>query len=256
VNAQLEQFAPLFVLIVARVGGMIFAAPVFGSSAVPKVVRAFIALVIALGIYPAISPPTHWPQTTGGALAAIAGEMIFGVTLGLSMRLVFVAVQWAGEIIGQQMGIGVASAFAVDTETSAAGGIYSMLTLVVFLIAGGHRAMLAAMRASFDTVPIMATPLDRSLLDMLLATFQISMAMLIRLAAPVLITMLIVDFVIGFAARSVPQIANFAGGMTLRPIIGIALVGLCMAMSADVIIAGIKQSMWIAENSWARLAGQ
>src|SRR4051812_4709766 len=108
---QLAILAPAFVLVTARVGGMVFAAPVFGSAAVPVRIRAMIALVLAMGIFPGIARPQHLPDSTAGGFAAIGSEIIFGLTMGLSMRLVFTGVQWAGEMIGQQMGLGLANVF-------------------------------------------------------------------------------------------------------------------------------------------------
>jgi flagellar biosynthetic protein FliR len=253
---QLNQLLPAFALVAARVGGMALTAPVFGSAAITRVMRVMIALVLALGISPAIVKPIE--LSTPQLAVAFGGELLLGVAIGLAMRLIFVAVQWAGELIGQQMGLSLGGVYDPNFGEGGTtmGGIFTMLTLVVFLIAGGHRAMLAGVRTSFDSVPLMTAGFNKNVLDMLLAVFQASMSMTIRLAAPILVTVLIVELVIGFVARTIPSLNNFGIGMSLRPVVGLIVLMIGIAMSADVIAAGIKQSMWIAEHSWAAAGGQ
>ena len=96
---------PVFVLVFFRLAGMALFAPLFGSAQIPKRVRLLLMLMLALGMAGSVKPPPQLPDTTWDTAMAIGGEMCFGLAMGMIMSFVFIACQWAGEIIGQQMGL-------------------------------------------------------------------------------------------------------------------------------------------------------
>ncbi len=104
-----------------------------------------LALVLAVGMFASVDKPPRLPETTWEAAVGIGGEMAFGLAMGMVMSFVFIAAQWAGEMIGQQMGFNLGEVFdpQYGEQGSIIGDLYFMLTLVVFLVAGGHRAMSA-----------------------------------------------------------------------------------------------------------------
>src|SRR4051812_41444923 len=101
---QTLNFVPTFVLVVFRVAGMMVFAPLLGSSRIPKRVKGLLALVLAFGLVGGVAPPAHLPETSWQLAVGIGGEIMFGLAMGMALSLVFIAVQWAGEVMGQQMG--------------------------------------------------------------------------------------------------------------------------------------------------------
>src|SRR5687768_17851129 len=108
-NDETFKIVPVFVLVFFRVAGMMLFAPLFGSHRIPKRVRALLALVIAFSMVNAVKGPVNFPPTAWQTAVAIGGEMMFGLAMGMILAFVFVSVQWAGEIIGQQMGLNLGS---------------------------------------------------------------------------------------------------------------------------------------------------
>src|SRR3954469_14792503 len=188
---------PVFALVFFRLAGMMLFAPFFGSAKVPRRVKVLIALVLAFAMTGTIDaksvelPQSMWQLTVG-----IGGEIVFGLAMGTIVSFVFIAAQWAGEIIGQQMGLNISE--VLDPQFGAAGSLvgdmYFMLTMVVFLspMVNGHHALIRGVRASFDALPLGGVAIDQSLLDTIVGLFQSSAALAIQLAAPMLMTMLIV----------------------------------------------------------------
>src|SRR5688500_2146575 len=158
-------FVPAFVLVFFRLAGMALFAPLFGSAQIPRRVKVLLILVLAFGVAGAVPTPTRLPETTWELAAGIGGEMAFGLAMGMVMSFVFIAAQWAGEIMGQQMGFSLGEVF--DPQFGGAGSIigelYFMLTLVIFLAVGGHHAMLRGVRDSFEALPLLSVGLDQSL---------------------------------------------------------------------------------------------
>src|SRR5215210_7381717 len=102
--------------------------------------------------------PVTLPDSAWELAMAIGGEMAFGLAMGMALSLVFIAAQWAGEMIGQQMGLNLSEVFdpQFGRQGSIIGEFYFMLTLVIFLSIGGHHAMIQGVRASFDTLPLLS----------------------------------------------------------------------------------------------------
>ena len=93
------------------------------------------------------------PQTTWEIAIGIGGEICFGVAIGTILSFVFIAAQWAGDMIGHQMGLNISE--VLDPQFGASGSIvgdmYFMLATVIFLAVGGHRALLIGVRATVLT---------------------------------------------------------------------------------------------------------
>src|SRR4051812_6809526 len=197
---ELISFIPQsFVLVVFRLAGMMMFAPLFGSARVPRRVKGMLVLILAMGVMGGMKESVTLPNNTWQLAAAIGGELMFGLAMGMILSLVFIAAQWAGEMIGQQMGLNMSEIF--DPQFGGAGSLvgdmYFMLLLVIFMTVRGHEAMLMGVRASFDKLPLMSVGLDRPLFDLMTGLFTSAATLAIQLAAPMLVTMLVVDLALG-----------------------------------------------------------
>ncbi len=135
-------------------------------------------------------------------------------------------------------------------QGSVIGDLYFMLTLSVFLIAGGHRAMLQAVRASFQILPLLSVGMNRSLLDLLIGLLQSATIFAIQLAAPMLVTMLVVDLILGLVGKTVPQMNVMSIGLNLRSVLGMIVVIVGLSLSVRVIRESVTESMDSVWNSY------
>ena len=250
------QFVPVFVLVVFRLAGMMLFAPLFGSIRIPRRVRGMLVLVLAVGMVPVVRQPTTWPDSTWGIAAAIGGEMVFGLAMGMVMSFVFVAVQWAGEIVGQQMGFNLSEVFdpSFGAQSTIMGDLYYMFTLAVFLTLGGHRAMVRGVSMSFKLVPLLSLSANQPLLDSLVGLFSAATVLAVQLAAPLLVTMLVVDLVLGLLGRVMPQMNVMAASMSIRAAVGILVVWLGLQLTGEVIGNAIEDSMVRVQSGWMMAA--
>lgn len=245
-------FVPTFVLVVFRLAGMALYAPLFGSARIPKRVRLMLVLVLALAFTQGVAPPAQLPETSWGLALGIGGEMMFGLAMGMVMSFVFVAVQWAGEIIGQQMGFNLGSVIdpAFGGQGSVMGDLYFMFCLVIFLWIGGHRAMIKGVRASFDALPLMSLSVNHDILKMLLDLLHAATILAVQLAAPILVTFLVVDLVLGLIGRTIPQMNVMSAALSVRSGLGILIMLLGLTLTASVIANAIDGSMEKARIGW------
>src|SRR3954468_206483 len=225
-------FIPVFVLVFFRTAGLFLAAPLFGSAKIPRRVKVMMALVMAAGLVGRVRTPPQMPDTTLQLAAGIGGELIFGMVMGLGLSLTFIAISWAGEIIGQQMGMNLAETFdpQFGSGGSLVGDLYFMLTLILFLLVRGHHAMIEGLAASFTSLPLLSTGMTRGLFDMFTGLLTSATVLAIKVASPMLVTMLVVDVALGFLGKTVPQINVMNAGLTLRSGLGIVvlIVGLML----------------------------
>jgi flagellar biosynthetic protein FliR len=251
---QLLPQVPTFVLVFFRLAGMMLFAPLFGSSRIPRRVKVLLAAVLALGITGGIEQPVAMPQSTWLLAAAIGGEMAFGLAMGMVLSLVFIAAQWAGELIGQQMGLGLGEVFdpQFGSSGSVLGEMYFMLTLVVFLAVGGHRAMLEGVRASFDSLPLLSAGISPSLFDTLTGLLGAATQLALRLAAPMLVTTLVVDLVLGLIGKTMPQMNVMAAGLTIRSVVGMVIVIAGISLTSRVIREEVRTSMANVYEGWVQ----
>jgi flagellar biosynthetic protein FliR len=249
---------PVFVLVFFRLAGMMLMAPLFGSSRIPRRVKVLLVLVLAFGVAGGVKFPGRFPDTTWELAVGIGGEMAFGVAMGMVMSFTFIAAQWAGEMIGQQMGFNLSEVFdpQFGSQGSLIGDMYFMLTLVVFLTMRGHHAMLMAVRQSFDALPLLSLGVDKPLLDMLVGLLQSATTLALRLAAPMLVTMLVVDLALGLVGRAMPQFNVMQAGMSVRAVVGMVVVIAALGFTMPVITGAIGQSMDTVYKAWTTPAGQ
>ena len=247
--SDFSQSVPVFLFVVFRLAGMMLYAPLFGSARVPRRLRVLLVLITAMGMTATVPPLKAIPQTAWGVAAGIAGELAFGLAMGMVMSFVFIAIQWAGEIIGQQMGFNLSEVFdpQFGAQSSIIGDAYFMLATVIFLLVGGHRAMLQGVHDSFKVLPLLSLGIDRSLFDWIVKLFSASTILAFRLAGPMLVTMLVVDLSLGLIGKTMPQMNVMAAGLNLRSAIGILVVVIGLTLTVRVMRESVLESM---QNMW------
>jgi flagellar biosynthetic protein FliR len=244
---ELLQYVPVFVLVVFRIAGLMLYAPLLGSAKIPKRVKALFAIILALGMTGNIARPVHLPPTVWGVAIAIGGELIFGFAIGMVFSFVFIAAQWAGQIIGQQIGFNLSEVFdpQYGGASSVVGDLYYMLTLVVFLFVDGHRQMIRGIRDSFDSLPLLSVGMNMSVFDLVLRMLETTTVLAVRLAAPLLVTMLVVDLSLGFLGKTMPQLNVMTAGMSLKSMVGmvVLIIGVSTFSTPNVLENAIADSM-------------
>src|SRR3954462_12383930 len=160
-------FVPLYVLVFFRTVGLMLAAPLFGSAKIPRRVKVMLALVMSVGLVNNVAVPPHLPDNELQLAMGIGSELVFGLIMGLGLSLTFIAISWAGEIMGQQMGFNLAETFdpAMGSGGSLVGDLYFMLTLAIFMFLKGHHAMIQGLAASFKTLPLLKAGMTPDLFE-------------------------------------------------------------------------------------------
>jgi len=237
--ASLELFLTgrfiVFTLVLARISGMIIIAPIFGTLSLPRQVRAFLAVAIALLVTPVYLNTSLPPVTelaTYGRL--MANEVAIGLLLGLGVTIMFSGIQVAGQIVSQMSGLSLSDVFdpGFDEKVSMFTNLFHMLTMAVFVAIGGHRIMIEAVLKTFNWAPPGHAVLGETYVDVLTNLMTQSFALGIHAAAPLLIALFLSTIVLGLIGRTLPQINIIAVGFGINSLLTLAMTLLSLGAIA------------------------
>ena len=202
------------------------ALPVLGSRAVPARVRIGLAAFIALAAQPSLPPVPAVALDSPLAVMLIAQQAVIGLALGFAVRVVFTAIEFAGEIIGLQMGLNFAGFFdPISASTATATNrLFGTMVAWLFIVINGHLLVIMALVDSFMAFPIGPEPFAfvRSTLPHQWGAEIFSTGLWVAL--PLISMLLFVNLVLGAITRVAPQINIFAVGFPIS--LSVGLLGL------------------------------
>lgn len=214
----------------ARILGLIAAAPLFGNAGVPVSVKVSLGVLLALVIAPLVPAVPAADPTSWAGLLILVKEMIIGVALGFAMRLVFAAIEYAGEVASQTMGLGFAMFFDPSTRgrSSAISQFMALVATMAFLAVNAHLVLLEALAESFVTMPITETPFStNAALELVRWGGRIFSAGL-QLSLPIVAALLITQVALGILTRAAPQLNIFGIGFPIT--LGVGFLTLSLAL--------------------------
>jgi flagellar biosynthetic protein FliR len=226
-NAILRPDAwPTFVFVSARLSGLMFIAPLWSMTALPRFARAAVVVVISMLLLP-LSPPAALPAQILELPLPLAMEIVIGVAIGLSAAVVVQGAALAGEIVAMQMGIHLGAALSPmpDLELSGVAQLQTMLALFVYVSVGGHLLLLRTLADSLVTLPPGA-PLalvegGRAAVALLGQLFLGA----VRTGAPVIVALLVSNVALAILSRAVPQLNTMMVSFPLTIGLGLVMLG-------------------------------
>ncbi|MBI5584054.1 MAG: flagellar biosynthetic protein FliR [Deltaproteobacteria bacterium] len=207
-NWSLFQFQA-FVIVLIRVASILFLMPLLGTRYVPLLVKVGLALVCSLIILPLVAVEVQGALfEPAGFVFYLLAELMIGLSLGLSIKLIFSGIQLAGEFIGYQMGLAMAS--LVDPQsgvnTTVVAEFNYLAGLLLFLSLDGHHWFFRALVESFREIVPGGMQLKSGLYLYFLQVSGKMFVVAVKLAAPVTAIVLFSQIALGLTARMVPQI--------------------------------------------------
>ncbi len=229
-STELYTWVASFLWPLTRILGLIAAAPLFGNLSVPVRVKVGLGVMLTLVIAPGVpAMPATDPYSLAG-LAIVAQELIIGLAMGFSMRIVMAAVEMAGEITGLTMGFGFATFFDPQTRarTSVLAQFLSLLALMIFIALNVHLLMLSTLAHSFVTMPISPEPVGTNMFWQVARWGALIFSAGVQLALPLIAVLLITNFALGILTRAAPQLNLFGIGFPVTVGAGFIILGLVL----------------------------
>ena len=218
----------IFIVVLARVGGMVTFAPFWAHKAIAVQVRIVLAMILALALTPILSTRLPTPPSDLLPLASIILlELLVGFAFGFVGRLVFSGLEIAAQIIGFQMGFSLAGTIDPSTkaQTAAFGVLGQMLGLIVLMAGNGHHWFLLATMRSFQQIPVGSAHITADVAQLFLRLSADALAVGVALAAPAIVMLLAVELALAIAGRAIPQIQVMVLGFPVKIFAGLWLLG-------------------------------
>jgi flagellar biosynthesis protein FliR len=223
---QIQGFFWIFV----RVGVLFFMLPFFGARGMPSLWKAGISLLTAVILTPVVPPPPSFPATNLEVFLGLASEALLGFVLAMGVKMLFAAVELAGQFIGFQMGFNMASAMDPQTggQSTAMSQFLYLFTILIFFSVNGHHLFIRALASSFYKVPPNGFHLKANLVGGLIQVSSDMFLIALKMAAPIMIALFLSNLCLGIVARTVPQVNVLMIGFPLNICLGMILFALLL----------------------------
>jgi flagellar biosynthetic protein FliR len=213
-----------------RVLALFGALPLFAQRGVPVRIRVALAFLIAFCAQATLPPVMPIALDSAAALLLVVQQLVIGLSLGFAVRIVFSAVEFAGELIGLQMGLNFAGFFNPMTggEATATSRFFGVSVSWLFIVINGHLLLIAAVVQSFHAFPVGPEPFAflRSVQPQVWGAEVFSLGLWIAL--PLVAMLLFVNLVLGIIARVAQQMNVFAIGFPIT--VSVGLIGVLLTL--------------------------
>jgi flagellar biosynthesis protein FliR len=223
----LPALAAAFMLVFARVGTMVMLLPGIGESGMPTRVRLTIALTLT-----AVLLPLHRAAYTidlhalNSVLVMLFEEIVIGGVLGLTARLAISALQVAGSVVAQQLGLGFVTAVdpTQNQQGILVGNFLALLGVTLIFATDMHHMVIAALNDSYLLFKPGEVPLFGDVASILTTTVSGTFRIGVQLSAPFLVFGLLFNLGLGILSRLMPQMQVFFIGMPLSILVGFLIL--------------------------------
>ncbi|MBP7462547.1 MAG: flagellar biosynthetic protein FliR [Candidatus Delongbacteria bacterium] len=226
-----------FTLVFIRISGLVLASPVLGSNLVLSRLKIGLAFILAVIIFPALDyQASLLPNHLLSYLSIVTRELFLGLTLGFLFHVLFIGIQFAGDIIGMQMGFSIVNVLDPQSslQLSIIGEIKYLTAMLLFLVMNGHYMIVEALFSCFQIVPVAMVNIQPQLQLKLVEMTGWVFIYLFKIGAPVLIALYITEIAMGIIARTVPQMNIFIVGFPLKIGLGLLTLGLALPVWSHV----------------------
>ncbi len=215
-----------WMIALARVSGLVVVAPFFGSISIPTRIKAGLALLLTIFVAPLVNVPSNVPGAADIAWI-LASEFGIGFILGFTLQLLFDGALLAGQACGVQMGYSLASLLNPDSQADSTvlSTLFQLIVLLLFVQFSVPHWLLRGLAHSFEYLPPGRFSFTLPALSALLEFASGMWLVGLQIAAPVIVASLFADVALGFLGKASPQLPVLFIGISLKNLIGLALLG-------------------------------
>ena len=215
-----------FMLILSRVSGMVVSMPILSSRAIPVKIKALVSMALAFLMFPLVRRDmTPYQGAFSSWLIGLFSEFATGIAIGFSAYLIFSAVALAGEMAGVQVGFGIVDVINPLglAEVPLLGTFQNSVAFLVFLATNAQYAMIWGLAESFRWVPLGGGNFGPFFFEGYLSLFGRFVELGFVLASPFLVGGIVLNLVMGFLSKMMPQLNLLTLGFPLLLLGGLVL---------------------------------
>jgi type III secretion protein T len=242
-------FAPILMAL-PRIGAAIVVAPLFPANLFPTLLRGALSVSLSLYLYPhmaAATPAAALPLLVW--IALIGKEVLIGALLGFAVGSLIWAFEWAGGVMDFQVGFANAQIFDPfgGHDAGPVGQLMLRIGVILFVAGGGLQVLASLLFESFHLWPVTSFyPSTARLADFTGSSVRSLAELVVRLAAPAVLLLALIDLGFGLVGRVVPQLNVFFFTMPLKGALAALMIALYLSYLADIAGAQVSElQVWL-----------
>lgn len=217
-----------------RFSALLWSMPVFENPAVTPRSRILLAMMLAFLVAPQLPLAPAIDIFSLDAVILTVEQIIFGLLMGLSLRILFEVMSLVGLVLSMQMGLSMAMMMdpGSGNQVSLLGQLFWIMAALLFFAVDGHLITLQIMTQSFSVWPIGTSIYDVDI-KAIINLFGWLFASTLLLALPGVIAMMLVNLTFGVASRAAPSLNIFVLGFPMALIMGFFCVFMTLAYTGS-----------------------
>lgn len=227
-----------WMLVFLRLSGFLLVLPFFSMANFPVTMRVAISALGALLIAPVLPPFPLGKMDFLSLFGVMIQEVSIGLLLGFVSRMIFYAVELAGNFISTEMGLNLAAIFDPTSQQSSQipGTVLVLLATIVLVTLNLHHWMLLAFVKSYAVLPSGGAHLNSALFENVVAQTSHIFMVALQIAAPVIAASFVITLVFSVLSRAVPQMNIFSEMLGFRIVGGLIVFGFTLQLSAQYVV--------------------
>lgn len=231
----LENFE-IYLLILVRMSGFIYTAPIFSLKNVPIRVKAGFSIFLSIILF--YSVPLSGPEYYGiiGYAILVVKEAIAGALMGLFSNIAYHILAFAGQIIDMEIGFSMVNQLdpISKIQTTITANFYGHLVLLMMMVTNLHHYFLKAVVDSYQVIGLGQAYFPPNMYRLMLRFIIDYFVIALRIVLPVFAAILAVNTVLGILSKAAPQMNMFVIGMQLKVFVGLLVLYLIMGQVTSV----------------------
>lgn len=206
-----------------RITSFFVAGPFFSMRGIPTIMKIGFSFAITVILYftaPEIILDINTPMIF---YLLLIKEVLVGLTLGFITNLVFISIQMAGQLTDIQVGFSMSAMFDPVSQSSVSifGRLYNWIGVVLFFTLNGHYFLLYFLAESFRIAPLGLANISGIGMEYMITFFSRNFLIAFQMSIPIVLMIFMTDVIMGFIARTVPQLNIFIFGLPLKALVGL-----------------------------------
>ena len=216
----------VWLLVLARLGGMLGMNPLLARRNVPVLVRAGLTFLLAVLVAPGAPVAAGLDTSSLGLALGLLRELFVGFCCGFVFQVYYYLIFWAGDWMDMHFGLSMAKVFDPGTsiQMSLSGNLLNLFFLLYFFATDSHLLMVRVFVDSFRVLPVGGVALSQQAMGFFLELFVAAFSLILRLALPFVAAQFVLELASGILMRLIPQINIFVVNMQLKVLLGILLL--------------------------------
>lgn len=224
--ADISMNSAAWLLVFARMGGLLGMNPLFARRNVPSVIRAGLTFLLTALIAPGITVTGLSASNSLELGVGMLGELFIGFACGFVFQIYYYMLFFAGDLMDTHFGMSMAKVFdpGSSIQMSVSSTLLNILFVLYIFTTDSHLLMIRIFAESFQVLPAGAFTFTQASAEFFVQLFITTFSLAIRLVFPFMAAEFVLELSMGVLMKLIPQIHIFVINIQFKMVLGMILL--------------------------------